>query len=186
MKFVGVLVLSAYAGMAHAAEFGYTFYGSNLSVKDPDGATESISYLSPFNGFYADSIRRDLRYKVDAFTDKVVLNSGVGTVGQEVKYQGIGLSLQRRFRMASTIKPWLGVGADYVDVQYSQRHTKDKDGFLDTLYPDRAESAVNLTLNAANYWRFNRSWDMGVTAKAGFPVSSDATFLSIGFSVVYK
>lgn len=179
-------MVGALAGTAHAGQFGYTFYGSNLSVDDPDGAADSVSYLAQFNGFYADSIRRDLGYKVEVFTDKVVLASGVGVVGQEVKYQGIGVSLQRRFRMSSAVKPWLGIGADYVDVQYSQRHTKDKDGFLGALYPDRAESAVNLTLNAENYWRFNRSWDAGVVAKAGVPVSSDASFLSIGFSVVYK
>ena len=186
MKFVVLLVVFASTGMVQASEFGYTFYGSNLSVDDPDGSANSASYLAPFNGFFADTLKRDLRYQVEIFTDNVTLEGGVNQVGQKVKYQGLGLSLQRRFRLSSNIKPWLGLGVESLSVEYSERHTRDKDGFLDSRFPDRDESAFNLIFNATNYWRFSRAWDMGVVAKAGVPVASDATFLSIGVSAVYR
>ncbi len=89
MKFVVLFVVSAFAGMANAGEFGYTFYGSNLSVDDPDGSTNSTSYVAPFSGFFADTLKRDLRYQVEVFTGNVTLESGVNQVGQKVKYQGI-------------------------------------------------------------------------------------------------
>lgn len=186
MKFVGCFAILASVGVAHASEFGYTIYGSNISVDDPDGSTESVSYLAPLNGFYADSLKRDLRYQVEAFMDTVNLDAGVNQVGQEVKYQGLGVSLQRRFRLSSELKPWFGVGIDYVNVRYRERHTVDQGGFLANRYPDRNESGVNLVLNAASYWEFNRSWDYGLTAKFSQSVSSDSTFLNIGISAVYK
>lgn len=173
-------------GVAHAGEFGYTIYASNIAVDDTDGSTEGVSYLAPFNGFYADSLKRDLRYQVEVSMDTVNLEAGVNQVGQQVKYQGLGVSLQRRFRLSSNLKPWFGMGVDYVNVRYRERHTVDQGGFLADRYPDRDESGLNLVLNAATYWAFNHSWDYGLTAKFSPSVSSDSTFLSIGISAVYK
>ncbi len=186
MKFVGCLAVLASVGAAHAGEFGVTVYGSSLSVDDSDGSTEGVSYLAPFNGFYADSLKRDLKYQVEVFTDSVTLDAGVNQVGQQIKYQGLGVSLQRRLRLSSEMKPWVGVGLDYVDVRYRERHTVDQGGFLANRYPDRSESGVNLVLNAASYWEFSHSWDIGVVAKLSQSVSTDASFMNIGISARYK
>ncbi|ALP54968.1 hypothetical protein Tel_17075 (plasmid) [Candidatus Tenderia electrophaga] len=186
MKLVGCFAVLACVGVAQAGEFGYTAYGASLSVDDPDGTTSSTSYLAPFNGFYADSLKRDIRYQVEAFADSVILDAGINQIGQKVQYQGVGLSLQHRFRLTPDIKPWLGVGVDYIDLRYRDRHSVDTGGYLTYRFPDRSESGMNLVLNAANYWAFSRSWDIGLVAKLGQPVASDSTFLKIGISALYR
>ena len=186
MKFVGCLVVLVSVGVADASEFGYTVYGSNLKINDPDGSTNSIGYFAPFNGFYADLLKRDLRYHVEAFTDSVILDAGVNHIGQKVKYQGIGISLQHRVRLLSEMKPWFGVGIDYVDIHYRERHTVDQGGFLDNRYPNSDEAVVNAVLNMAAYWEFTHSWDIGIAAKLSQSISTDMTSSNVGMSVRYK
>ena len=182
----GLALFLVCSSSIQAHEFTYSAGVSILTVDDAESDTlGSTSGFSPFSLAYSDRVHRDTRYVVELFQGGGTISSSSRLVGQKVSYQGIGIGYQQRFRVTRTFKPWAGAGLEYVATEYRDRHMVDSDGFLQQRFSNRQEDGVNLALQAASYWDWNRDWRVGINTKLSHPLSKDLRIFHVGLSVVY-
>ena len=184
--FVLFLCLS---GIVFGAEeqHGFGFQPSLLvlTLDDPAGETDSLETLVPLSLFYSLGSGRDLRYLAEATYVEGQVDAAVDRVGEGVTSSIIGISIQRRFRIARNWKPWLGGGVSYFNNRFENRHTIDSEGFLAEHYGNRSEDAFSATLTAASYWDVHESFDLGVHLVADLPYGSELRRVGVGVAVLF-
>lgn len=155
------------------AKIGYGVGGAHVSVDDPNGNTEEKWGVQPFTLVYSDWLFSDIRHWSELYYYETSLDSSSTNVGQDVERTGFRVSLQKNFRVGKSFSPWIGGGLDVSQVQYSVRHTKDNEGFLDTQFGDRDEVAVSFVFNVMSEWSLMRDWSIGAKLEQSIAVESD-------------
>lgn len=155
------------------AKIGYGIGGAHVSIDDPNGNTEDKWGVQPITLVYSDWLFSGFRHWAELYHYETSLDSSVTNVGQDVDRTGFRVSLQKNFRVGKTFSPWIGGGLDVSKVEYSVRHTKDSEGFLEARYGDRDEVAVSFVFNVMSEWSLMRDWSIGAKLEQSIAVESD-------------
>ena len=185
IKNIVVFLIVLMPSLVFSREYGVNVYYSTFSLDDQNGPTEKVSQFSPLNFFYADKLSFDSRYWTEMSYDSVVLAAGGNDVGQQVSVYGFNGAWQKRFRVSTEIKPWVGLGLSYAMVDTKKRHTIDDDGFLNQRYDDQRVNNVDLYFVASNHWKLNQQWDIGAVTRVVPPLIGDVFLFSVGISANY-
>lgn len=170
---------------SYADGYGYTTYYSRLSVNDPDGKNTGTAFL-PFNIFYANEFAPHLRFCSELFFARTDLSGTETKVGQRITQAGISTLLQQQFHLSRLFNPWLGAGPVFARIRYTQRYTKDADGYLLQRFPDRREDAIDFVFMGSQYWELNRHWSWGLNIKWNIPFESNLSALGVGLSILHR
>ena len=175
----GVVHAAAVGMPEHVFRLGLAVGGSQISIDDPDGSTADEWSLQPFNLIYVNRINSGLRFWAEAYYQDTTLSASSENIGQNIQHYGTRFSLQKPVVLGQAWAPWFGVGIQLADVQFEDRHTKDKDGFLLQSFPNRSEFISSLLLNFASEWRIGRRWDAGLKLEQAIPLGEGVTSFSM-------
>ncbi len=176
-KWILAAGLLFWAGGAVAGEplrVGLSGGVARYSASDPDGPTAPAS-APDLAAIALLGWGRDTRLRFEAGRTSVTLAAGTRDIGQQIVRTGASLSYQERWRLSYRWKPWLGIGLGYVRENDTLRHTVDSGGFLATVYPDRAQSALDAVLTADSAWRWIHGWRIGIDLRYDAPLDRAAT-----------
>lgn len=179
---------------AHAAAIGEIertakvgFAGSmlNLSVEDPDGPTSSETDFSLINLFYTDLFLDDYRYWAEFFYHSATLEASTSNIGQDVDRMGLRLSMQKWFNIASAWDFYGGVGAYVSKEDFTNRYTKDVDGFLLQRYNDRSENILGALIEGVASRKVSERWDIMFRAAYEIPFGDGVEAITFSAGLLY-
>lgn len=168
------------------AKLGYSAAYVRASVDDPDGDTQTASGVQPLGLVYTDWLIGDFRYWSELYYYATELDAATNRIGQDVKRYGVRFSAQKNLRFMQAWAPWLGLGLDVSQANYSNRHTVDSEGFLADSFDDRDEVAVSLLVNVISEWSVAGNWSVGLKLEQSIPISSDISEFLVSGAVLYR
>jgi len=168
------------------AKIGYSAGFLWVSVDDQEGDTETSTGGQPFGLVYTDWFIGGFRYWSELYYYSASLDSSTNKIGQDVKRYGVRFSTQKSFRVVEKWAPWLGLGLDVSQAEYTLRHTKDNEGYLAERFPDRDEIVVSLLVNAISEWSIARDWSLALKLEQSIPLSGDVTEFIVSGVVLYR
>ena len=165
---------------------GYGLSVGQVTVNDPDGATKSTTDTTLFQLYYFHEYTRDLRYYTELLINDFNLDASTNHIGQQVEQKSIGFGLQKRFRFTRHTKPWIGIGLNVSQEEYTERHTIDGDGFLAQTFNDREETVISINLQAMSEYKMNKQFLLGLKAQYLTPIDDGVESFSISAIVLYQ
>ncbi len=177
---------SAIGAPEKTGRIGYGITAGLVSVEDPNGKSERVSDLFPFNLVYTDQWLGGFRYWAELFYQETTFDASTSDVGQDASRLGLRLSVQKRLRIPQPWEIWGGIGLYAGREEFTVRHTVDADGFLSQAFPDRSETILGVQFDLVSEWTLNRRWDIATKALYSLPFGDGIEELSISVLFLYK
>lgn len=168
------------------AKVGYGVAYAYMSVDDPDGATNDEWAAQVFNPVYTDWLFSDIRQWTEVYYYETSLDADDSHIGQNIESYGLRFSLQKSFRLTSSWSPWLGAGINISHTNYTDRHTKDSEGFLLQRFDDRNTTGVLLLLNFVSEWELLQQWSVAAKLEQSIAIDDDISQFSAMAVVLYR
>jgi len=184
-----VLVLvstNSYAAIGlpdNTARVGFSLGAARLYVSDPLGDTIPVVAVQPLKVMYSEWLSGGYRAWVESYYQEASMAADESHIGQYFQQGGMHFSIQRNFKIVEFFKPWIGLGVDLSLGRYTQRHTKDDEGYLLERYADRLQPTVGSLFYLVNEWQISKEWNMGgsVLQRLSFNKAVTETSFSLFF-----
>ena len=143
------------------AKIGFSFGAARLHVDDPVGDSEAVYAVQPLKVMYSEWLSGGYRTWFESYYQEASLSADEVHIGQYFQQSGIHFSVQKNIDVARYFKPWFGLGIDLSLGRYTQRHTKDDEGYLLESFSNRLEPTGGLLLYFVSEWQLSKEWSMG-------------------------
>jgi hypothetical protein len=165
---------------------GFAVSLSDINIDDPSGPTDSDTEIQALNVIHTMSVRPEYRYWSEVFYHSYGLDGSASNIGQDVKRLGLRASLQREMDIDAPPRVWLGVGAQLTREEYTKRHTKDSQGFLQQIFPDRNDDNLSIVLEAVSQWTVTPRWDLGGKFTYAVPLGDGISEVALSAVFLYR
>ncbi len=176
---------AAIGEIERTAKIGVAVSALNLSIEEPDGSADTETEFSPVNFFYTDVFLNDYHYWAEVFYQSATFEASTTNIGQDVKRLGFRLSLQKQFTAGPGWQLLGGVGAYVSKEEFTDRFTKDVDGFLLRRYEDRSENILGGLIEGVVTRNLGERWDLMFRGAYEIPFGDGVEAFSISAGVIY-
>lgn len=167
------------------ARIGYAAGPAYISIdaahSAPNKALSAVQSL-----VYTDWFLAGTRYWAALRYQQADFDAGVKKIGAHLTSYGARLSVQNSFRMTESFSPWLGVGLDITQNNYSKQFSVDSDGYLAERFAARNTLNTGVVLNAATEWSFGRSLHAGMQLEQLLSVNDNLRETTLWASLLYR
>ncbi|NRB41036.1 MAG: outer membrane beta-barrel protein [Pseudomonadales bacterium] len=160
--------------------------GHSYSVKDTGGETESELFRYPEIGFQynIDRINRiNTSFRVLEDTD---IKAGNGGYGLNAEGYQISAHWQRKFRLYRHFKPWFGAGVTFSDMNYTNRHITDSDGYTIYYLSNLSEENFSMLLSSGVDYDLADNWMASFSVDYEMHISDGLEGFGAGAGLKYR
>lgn len=163
------LILVLVSGTASAFDkekWGYGVYAKNGSytVGDPSGKVDN-TFSTNFGAkimFFPERRGSRVFFALESGGFNLDADGGDSLNNAEVSSFGAQLGYERRFNIARDFKLWLGGALTAGNTTVENRYSLTSDGFLDTNFKDRDDSAVGFSVFMDTYFDVTEEGDIQI------------------------
>jgi hypothetical protein len=169
----------------NTARYSLTYDRSLVKINDPQGESQRTSVPSIAVG-YSDWLPNGSRYLLQLQQFSTEFHASETEVGQTVRQLRLKTAIQKDLTSVGNYMPWLNVGILWIREDYSLRHTKTSDGFLQNRYHDRVEKNIGFAFDIGFDHDVSREWAVGAFASQTLLPNTNTNTRGIGFILTYQ